>query len=448
MKRHLMRTAALLLVLLVAFAGFSVQGFAAARQDATLTIIHVNDRHGRMGADPYISQLLQNTEGNVLLLDAGDSLHGQTTANLSEGEAMVELMNAVGYSAMVPGNHDFNYGPQRLVDLAAMMDFPLLAANVRGAYRELLFEPYTVFPMDGLTVGVFGLATPETVAASDPRLMEGLSFDDPMPVAEETVAQLKAEGCDVIVALAHLGPDELSLPANRSDTLAAVPGIDVIIDGHSHTVLETGRAVGNTLIAQAGEYGEYIGVVEISLAGGSVSKTASLLAVPPEGDESSLLPDEQILAKIVGLDAENEELTGIVLGHTPVNLQGEKETVRTQETNLANLITDSMRWATGADAAFLSGGNIRASIPAGDITMGQVLTTLPYSNLLVTVELSGEELLSVLEHGVSMYPEPVGQHIQVAGLAFAFDPSAQPGSRVTKVSMATNFAAPVFRPAL
>jgi 5'-nucleotidase len=389
-----------------------------------------------MNAEAYISAYAREAEGNVLILDAGDGLHGQTVTNLSRGAAMVEVMNEVGYSAAVPGNHDFSYGAKRLCELATMMDFPLLAANVRNTRGSLLFEQYAVFPVDGMKVGVFGLVTPETAELSDPRLMADLTFDDPVKTAEEAVNALKAEGCGIIVALTHLGFGEMSAAENRSDTLAGVPGIDVIIDGHSHTILENGKTAGNTLIAQTGEYGEYIGVVELNLSGVSFTKSARLIPVPQDKPAAGLETDEKINAKIAALTAETEPLTSAAVGYTPVELQGEKQTVRTRETNLSNIITDSVRYATGADAAFLSGGNIRESIPAGDITMGHVLNTLPYSNLLVTARLTGAELVAVLEHGVSMYPEPAGQFIHVSGMSFQFNPAAPAGRRVGSVKVA------------
>jgi hypothetical protein len=241
------------------------------------------------------------------------------------------------------------------------------------------------------------------------------------------VAALKAEGCDIIIALMHMGLDEHSEPANRSDTITLVPGIDIIIDGHSHSFLENGLFVGNTLIAQTGEHSKHIGIVEITRSG----KTARLVEV---GNE--LPADENILALIEAVNAKNEHITAAVVGYTPVFLDGERENVRTGETNLANLITDSMTWATGADIAFLTGGNIRNSVEAGEITMGHVLTVLPFSNLLVEMALTGADLMGVLEHGVSAYPEQSGAYIQVSGLTFSFDPKAKPGTRVHSVALA------------
>jgi len=435
MKKHLIKSAAFLLLLILAVFIPFINVTAATDDAVTLTIIHINDRHGRMDADSYISQLAKETAGNVLILDAGDALHGQTTAILSKGAAMVELMNAVGYSAMVTGNHEFNYGMERLIELSEMMDFPLLAANIKTSDGKTLFQPYAIFPMEGIKVGVFGLATPETVRASDPRNTTELTFEDPSAAAKEMVEALKSEGCDIIIALMHMGIEEASDSANRSDTLALIPGIDVIIDGHSHTKLDNGLLVGNTLIAQTGEHGQNIGVIEITISDGIVSKTARLIEV-----NNALIADEQILAKIIELNAANETLTGLIVGYTPEFLNGERNQVRTGETNLTNLITDSMRHTTGADIAFLNSGGIRASIPEGDITMGHVLNTLPFSNILITMEITGADLLKILEHGISLYPEPVGQHIQVSGIHFEFDPDAEQGGKVTSITMADSGA--------
>ncbi len=419
------KATAFLLTLLLVFFTPDISA-SAAEETAKVTIIHVNDQHGRMGAEPFISQLAKDTEGNVLILDAGDVVHGQTVANLSQGEAMVTLMNTVGYDAMTVGNHEFNYGADRLKELSEMMDFPLLAANIKKEDGECLFQAYQVFPMDGVTVGVFGLATPKSVTVSDPRFIKGLTFEDPAQTAEAMVKKLQDEKCDVIIALVHMGVDEM-------DPLAAVAGIDVIISGHSHTLLENGMTIGDTLIAQTGSFGENIGIVEITLKNDKVEKVAKTI---PITEETELIKDQVILDKIAEEEAAIEPITSAIVGHTPVLLQGEREIVRTQETNLADLITDGMKYATGADIALLGGGNIRTSIEAGDITMGQILTVLPFSNLLVTVELSGADILEALEHGVSSYPEPVGHYIQISGVKFVFDPEAEPMHRVTGVTMA------------
>ena len=400
----------------------------------SLTIIHMNDTHGRAQADPYISELAKGLRANgenVLVLDAGDRLHGQTATNLTKGETMAEVMNAAGYSAMVTGNHDYAFGITRLLELSEMMNFPLLAANVRynGSY---VFERYRIFSMDGFTVGLFGLATPETVTSSDPRSMAGLEFENPAATAAEMAALLQSENCDIIIALTHLGNDSLTAEDEKSDAIAAIPGVDVVIDGHSHALEENGRREAGKLVAQAGEYARQIGIIEITLENGNVTATARVIDV----SDTELAADEAVIAKIAAGEEKVAGITSVIVGHTPVELVGDRESVRTGDTNLANLITDSMLHATGADIAFIGGGSIRAGIEAGDITMGDVLTVLPYANLLVTVELSGADVLEILEHGVSLYPEPEGQFIQPGGLHLVFDPAAGPSGRVVSAHLA------------
>ncbi len=231
--------------------------------------------------------------------------------------------------------------------------------NLSFSERQQTYEVAVTY--GGEKAGVFGIATPETVDASDPRIIAGLTFEDPVQTAVAMVSELAAEDCDVVVALTHLGMDDLSEPSNRSDELAKVDRIDVIIDGHSHTKLDEGMRVGDALIAQTGEYGENVGIVEVTVQGDEVTTTAKLVAMPEEDAEGeytekgaeespSLRADEAILERIDELDAANEDLTSEVVGNTPVLLEGDKEVVRTQETNLANLISDSMRWATDAEA--------------------------------------------------------------------------------------------------
>jgi 2',3'-cyclic-nucleotide 2'-phosphodiesterase (5'-nucleotidase family) len=258
------------------------------------------------------------------------------------------------------------------------------------------------------------------------------------------VEELEVADCDVIIALAHMGDSPSSTATDHSDALAAVPGVDVIIDGHSHSYLPEGKVSGEALIAQTGQYGENIGVVKLTINDEQITKTAELIAIPvvdeseePSADEAvDLLPLDEAILEIVTLeDEKTAPITDAVVGEAPVLLQGERELVRTQDTNLAHLIVDSMRWTTGADIAFLSAGNIRAEIPEGEITMGEVLTTLPFSNLIVSVEMGGSDVLAMLEYGVSLYPESTAVHIQISGLQFKFDPALPAGSRVTGVTM-------------
>lgn len=435
MDRKFKKITVFLTALLLAVSFHQLSIYALEADPVILTIIHINDVHGRTDAEPYISGFVNSlTEReNVLIFDAGDRLHGQTATNLSYGETMVGVMNAVGYNAMVMGNHDLFFGTDRLSELNEMMNFPILAANITDENGTNLFESYIIFDLQDIRVGVFGIASPETAVKASARVVEGLIFEDPVTVSANMVSTLTDAGCDIIIALTHLGDDDSSIYENRSDALASISGIDIIIDGHSHTLHESGNMIGNTLVVQAGAFSGYVGVIEVMDSG---EKRAETISVLNGFIEMGITPDEVIIAQIADDERSIEHLTSEVVGYSPFLLKGAREYVRTWETNLSNLITDSMLFATDANISFLSGGNIRAGIDAGDITMGQILTALPFSNLLVTLELSGADIFQMLEHGVSHYPDESSIFIHVAGLNFTFDPDAEPGQRVRTAFLA------------
>jgi 5'-nucleotidase len=419
----------------------SAVAYAASDYDSVITIVHTNDVHSRVNGEAYVSSLLKDLKSkneNVLLVSAGDVLHGQAFATLSTGKNVVDVMNAVGYNYMALGNHDFNYGINRLFELEKEMDFKVIAANVvkTDSGEKAFTDRYTV-EIGGVEVGLFGLSTPETATKTNPKNVEGYTFTKPVPAAEEEAAALKADGADVIVAVAHLGLDTETAEDERSEAVAAVSGVDVIIDGHSHTVLEQGKMIGNTLIAQTGEYLNNIGVVKIYLKDKKVvDKTAELIRVPADDEAASsgFKPDEGISRLIADIDDKNKEITSQVIGKTPVKLEGARENVRSGETNLTNLITEAMIAATGADAAIENGGGVRASIEAGDITKGNVLEVLPFGNYIITVKATGAELLAALEHGVDTAPDAAAHLSQVGGISVKYDSSKEPGSRVQSVT--------------
>lgn len=432
---------------------------AVSAQDAptiTLTILGTNDIHshyaetpdkvdegqiattGRIGyakISAYKKSVAEN--GPVLLFDAGDTTHGQVFATLMEGESIIMLMNEVGYDAMAPGNHDFNYGYEKLRDLEYMADFPILAANVFFSDSGISFLPeYTILAIDGIKVGVFGIATPETLYKSSPANTVGLDFQDPYESAS-WMADFLDPHVDVIVCLAHMGIDKGSKFVSTG-IAEATDKIDLIIDGHSHTRLDEPIVIGNTMIVQAGEHGRFIDQVEIELKPAAertgkmeiIGKSAKLVSFE---DLLEMEPDPNVLETIESIDALISEVSETVVGTTNVDLDGERETNRTSETNLGNLITDAMIAATGADVAITNGGGIRASIPAGDITLGEVITTFPFGNYVVTLETPGQDIIDALEHGLSVYPEPNGGFPQISGMTVKFDPAKEPGSRIVEL---------------
>ncbi|MCM3634544.1 choice-of-anchor I family protein [Paenibacillus camelliae] len=404
-----------------------------------LQIVATNDIHSRVYEDggmgyAKIATIVEQARAinpNTIVLDAGDTLHGQTFSTLVEGSSIIELMNEIGYAAMTTGNHDYNYGSDRLHELGEQAAFPILAANVKKTDGSYAYEPYVVKEMDGIKLGIFGIATPETVYKTHPNNVAGITFTDPATAAQEMVNTLK-DKADVIINLAHLGTDGSTIAANRSDAVAEkVDGIDVVIDGHSHELIN--RTVNDALLVQFGEYGEQVGIITLVLEDGKlVDKQSHYITA----DDASTLPAHPEVAALVKKTTEAQQvILDQVIGKTDVKLIGEREVVRTGESNLGNLITDAMVASTGADAAITNGGGIRASIEAGEITKGDVITVLPFGNFIVTIEVTGQELKDALEVGAGGYPAAKGAFTHVSGITYKIDPEAEAGDRVHSVTV-------------
>ena len=405
-----------------------------------IVIAHTNDVHGRVNDDSWagsigmasiknIMDALRDQHANTFLVDAGDIFHGTTFATLEEGESMVEVMNQVGYDLMVPGNHDFNYGQDRLLELAEMANFPLITANVQYAADDTDFmNPYYIQDFDGVLVGFFGLTTPETTYKTHPDNVIGLNFLNPIFQATAMVAELEPL-VDIIILLGHIGIDE-NTAITSEDIALAVPGIDVIIDGHSHSILPDGLMVGDTLIVSTGEYMKNLGVFTLTVQNGEIIDHEVMLIDNDMIDELNYGYDYEVQSFIDALVADQGIILNEVVGQTAVELVGTRGDVRTGETNLGNLIADSMIIVTEADVAITNGGGIRSSIAAGDITLGNIITVLPFGNIIVTIELTGQELLDSLEHGTSAYPDAEGMFPHVAGMTFDINLSNAEGSRV------------------
>ena len=427
------------LVLMLIFSSFSsLAVFADSHGEETLMILHTNDLHGRilegdydgMGFGKLASHVNEFREmyENLLLLDAGDTLHGLPIVTLVEGESMIQVMNAMGYDAMAAGNHDFNYGQPRLLELAELAEFPILAANVYREDGSRLLEPYVIKEMDGFTVGIFGLATPETLWKSHPLHVGGLTFADPVVEARAMVDLLEDE-VDVIIAVGHLGIDEETAPGERSTAVAeAVEGLHLFVDGHSHTVMEAGMLVGDTLIVSAGYYGMNLGVVEVTMMNGVVIDISARLITKEVSEE--VAEDPVIMALVEALDERQQEAMSEVLGETTVELEGARELVRTGETNFGNLLNDILLDVSGADLALSNGGNIRATLPPGPITRGDVIAAFPFGNLIEVKEVTGSLMKAILEHGTSAYPEPAGGFPHVGGMTYQIDLSRPVGDRI------------------
>lgn len=401
-----------------------------------IVILHTNDVHGAISSYAKVAALKLEYEAKgaeVLLMDAGDYIQGEPYVSISQGLDAIRLMEYAYYDVATVGNHEFDYGYENLSELADIAEFPIIAANVMYNGKTA-FDANKIFELaSGVKIGVFGLTTPETATKAHPGKIKGVTFlagDDMNKAAQAQVDELTAAGCDYIICLGHLGIDESSKGYRSVDLLEAVTGIDVFIDGHSHSTLDEIKAlvgddckVGDTLLTSTGTKLATVGVVTISEDG------ISLGSVDLEKyEKTDDVVEEAAQLVIDEVDADY----GAVFAKSEVELCGEKAPGnRTQETNNGDLIADAILWYAKKDGslpvadenviAITNGGGIRAAIAAGDITKKDVNTVLPFGNTVAYVTVKGSVLLEALEASTYCTPEAVGAFPQVAGIKFSID---------------------------
>lgn len=418
----------------------SVTGTVKAQEqpkpfDGKTVILHSNDVHGAIEGYANIAALKAEYEAQgatVILVDAGDYSQGTTYVSSTKGLDAVKMMNAAGYDFATLGNHEFDYGYEQLKSNMSEAQFKVLCANVLGADGKSIFDATAIKEVNGVKIGFFGLETPETQTKANPALIKGLQFlgDEKMyECAQAQVAALKNAGADIIVCLAHLGIDGESEPNRSVDLFAKVEGIDFIIDGHSHSVMEKGPS--GEPIQSTGTKFENIGVIVIDNA----KKTIESNKLVKVTEESAKDETVAAAAKVI-VDRINAEY-GEVFAKSEVELTGNKAPGnRNMETNLGDLITDSMMWQILKDAdslavpaenvvAVTNGGGIRAWIHKGDITKNNVFTVLPFGNTMTVVYVKGADLLEALEASTYCTPGAVGGFPQIAGMKITVDTTAQ-----------------------
>ena len=407
-----------------------------------LTVFYTADAHGRIVSDgaiiglDHIAALKRSLPGSILL-DAGDFMHGLPLVNMGQGKDAVRLMRAAGYDAATLGNHEFSHGMDalraRLDEAAVDPRLPLLSANIRKGSGTLLSEPYTRIERGDVSVCVFGLTTPETTVSASPSAVRDLIFCDPLETADVVTRQLRGQGCDVVIALAHLGSTPSSSPSSL-DLGRAVPDIDLIIDGHSHVELDHRPSAGPPVFS-SGAHGHKIGRVDIHRqADGSLTMSNRLLS--PD-DLRSTLPDRDLALKLAALSTEQEQYLNEIVAHSPGTLSGERDLVRTREMPLGNLCADALRSAYGTDIALMNGGGIRASLDKGPVTRKDIASVLAFGGNAIALRLRGQELIDVLEHAYSALPHESGAFLQVSGCTVVLGLSDPPGERVRSVTLPT-----------
>ena len=447
MKRLLSLVLALVMVFAVcvsASADMTDADYAAAakvfagdlRTDYTGTtvILHSNDVHGALEGYAYVPTLrawFEDHGAEVITVDAGDFSQGTTYVSTSKGASAIEMMNAAGYDLVTLGNHEFDFGYAQLMENLSKAQFTTICCNVivDETGESILPGTPVITTKSGMKLGFFGLETPETATKVNPGMIKEISFtafEDLYKAAQGAVDDLKAEGVDLVIGLCHLGVDaESAANGYRSiDLLTKVTGVDLVIDGHSHTVMSAGEN-GEPIVSTGTKF-ENIGVVVINNETKAVEDKFLV-------STKYLANDSDVLAKAQGIISDVESVYGAVFATTEVRLNGDRDPGnRTEETNLGDLITDAMVWSVvkeggieqvepNAVVGITNGGGIRATIEAGDSTKNNVNTVLPFGNTVAVVYVTGAELLEALEASTFCTPSAIGGYPQTSGITWTLD---------------------------
>jgi 5'-nucleotidase / UDP-sugar diphosphatase len=431
-----MRKFSIIVVTILSFlCGFASYG----RSSDTLTILHVNDFHGRIlpyldkavdpmnqsGGAAYLAEAINNERrknpDGTILLSAGDMFQGTPISNLNRGKPVIEFMNMIGFDAMAMGNHELDWGLEVFGNIALGARFPVLSANIVDDGGRTLngVKPFVIIERKGFKIAVIGMTTPSVIHMVNSKFLENRKVLEPVVILPQLIKEVKAKGADVVVLLSHIGFDEDRALAT------AVDGIDVIVGGHSHTVVTQAVNVGNTLVAQAGSNGINLGVIRVALE----RKNGNVVVVDKNGilrkitAREGAAQDRAIADMVNGYNDKIKQRFQEVVGETTIDLMRRGEE---GESNIGNAITDAMREISGADIAFHNPGGIRADILKGKITMEQVYTVLPFDNVVVTMDLKGADIFSLFEAGSG-----VGRGaLQVSGARVAYDGSKPVGQKV------------------
>lgn len=416
-------------------------GVTAGAEAATqnIVILYTNDIHCGVEGDIGISGVaaLKNQmikEGNaVALVDNGDAIQGEAIGTLSKGAYIVDMMNAAGYDVATPGNHEFDYGMEQFLTLAKdAAKFPYISANFTDLSTDkAVFDAYKIVELAGKKVAFVGISTPKTITSSTPTYFQnengeyvyGFQQDETgealYACVQAAVDAAKTEGADYVVAMAHLGIEAECSPWMSTDVILNTTGIDVVLDGHSHSTIE-GELVKN-------KDGKDVVLTSTGTKLSSIGK----LTITPEGKISTALvyyKDSETTALVNDITAQFDEVLNEVVAKTdvalvindPSTLDAETKVrlIRNAETNLGNLCADAYRYISGADVAVVNGGGIRSDILAGDITYNGIINVHPYGNELCVVEATGQQILDALEMGARVTPAENGGFLQVSGMTY------------------------------
>ena len=435
----------------------------AAAADYSLTILHTNDFHARFepiskydsgcssddnaagecfgGTARLVTAIAEARArtNNSILVDGGDQFQGTLFYTYYKGAMAAEFMNKLGYDAMTVGNHEFDDGPEVLRGFMDSVEFPVLMSNADVSGEPLLagkLAKSTVIERGGEKLGLIGLTPQDTDELASPG--DNIIFTDPSDAVQGEVDKLTEMGVNKIIVLSHSGYGvDQQVAANTT-------GVDVIVGGHTNTLLGDmdGAAgsyptmVGDTAIVSAYAYGKFLGELNVTFNDDGVITEAVGAPIIMDG---AVDEDSETVERIAELAMPLDEIRNMIVAEAAEPIEGNRDICRAMECSGGNLIADAMldRVASqGIQIAIANSGGIRASIDAGEVTMGEVLTVLPFQNTLSTFQVSGETVVAALENGVSQMEEGAGRFPQVAGITFTVDPAAPAGSRVSDVMVA------------
>lgn len=384
-----------------------------------IRIVHTNDIHARVQENasggiigmPKLKTLIDNYTADSdmkLVLDSGDLYHGQSFATLVEGVSVAQLVQACGYDAMTAGNHDWNYGKDQLKNLETLSNCAVLAGNVVDTDGNPFFDQeylVKVVEKNGveLKVGIFGMIDPKIYSSTAPSNVEGLIFTDMTAYAQEAVADLEDMDCDIIIGLVHA--------LNPTDLAESVDGVDLWLAGHEHRDIDTVVTTPNGSESRVIENAYYLyeaGLIEIECSvdgSGNIENLDITANKVTYDDVKDLEGNVTVQALIDQINADEAVKLAEVVGSAPEDLDGVWEHLRIGETNLGRVVTDAYLLETGADVAFENAGGIRASVSKGDVTYGDIIGVAPFGNYIVTKQITGAEILEVLETALSLQVE-------------------------------------------
>lgn len=456
-----------LISLMITAAALPVAAEEAGTKGKGIAVLYTSDVH--CGVDQgfgyeglwQIRQTMEEEGYATILVDDGDSVQGEAIGTLTRGEAVIGLMNQMGYDAAIPGNHEFDYGTDQFLRLADMAAFPYISCNFTKN-GELVFEPYTIVEAAGKKIAFVGVTTPMTFTTSTPTYFQdengsfiyGFMQDETgqklYDAVQSAVDSARKEGADYVYVLAHLGLEDTCSPWTYADVISHTSGIDVFLDGHSHDteqVVMKNRDGKNVTRSAVGTKLNCIGRSIIHAEDGTIE--TDILSWPNSESAPRLLDmDNEMTAAVDAAFKELDDEMNTVVARSDVELiiNDPEETdlsgnpirmVRRAETNLGDLCADALREATGADIAILNGGGIRSGIGRGDITMGDILNVFPFNNTLCVVEATGQQILDALEWGARNVPDENGAFLQVSGLSYEIDSTVDSGCRSDENGMCT-----------